>query len=222
MQVGRAIRAVGKPVLVTTKLWLKDMGEKTEAAFERSMDLLGLDRIDLYRIHWPVPARGKFVDTWERLVRLREADDRLISIGVSNFRVEDLHAIISATGVVPVVTQIELHPRFQQQTMRTFHEAHGIVTTSWSPLGRGGSLEEPVLKAIATKHGKTPAQIAIGWHLDMGLSVIPKSAHSGRLAENLAVFDFALDRDDIGRIAALDSVNARTGPDPATFDAGHF
>lgn len=216
-EVGRAIRSADRPIFVTTKLWIPDMGPGTVAAFGASMDRLGLDHVDLYLIHWPAPARGDYVDTWRTLVRLAQDDSRLRSIGVSNFRIEDLRAIIDATGVVPAVNQIELHPRFQQRALRDFHAEHGIATTSWSPLGRGSLLDDPVLVDVAARHGKSPAQIVIRWHVQSGLVVIPKSANQARLAENIDVFDFALDDADMARIAILDRSDGRSGPDPAHF-----
>lgn len=215
--VGQAVRDSGKTVFVTTKLWNEDHGfDQALRAFDASYRALGLDVIDLYLIHWPRPALDLYVDTWKALIRLRD-EGRVASIGVSNFSMSHLERIIHDTGVVPAVNQIELHPYFQQVELRSFHEENGIATTSWSPLGRGpvgGVLAEPMFAEIARKHGKTPAQIILRWHLDNRLTVIPKSSSRARQAENLDLFDFSLDADDMERIAGLDRNDGRIGPDP--------
>jgi 2,5-diketo-D-gluconate reductase A len=215
--VGAAVKAAGVPVFVTSKLWNGDHGyDAALAGFDATMARLGLDVLDLYLIHWPAPARDLYVETWKAFVRLRE-EGRVRSIGVSNFNAAHLERIIHDTGVVPATNQINLHPGFQQVELRAFHEENGIATTSWSPLGRGAALEEPVIGAIAKKHGKTAAQVVLRWHIDNGLIVIPKSSSRARQAENFAIFDFALDRDDITAIATLDRVDGRIGPDPEVF-----
>lgn len=140
------------------------------------------------------------------------------AIGVSNFQPEHLRRIIGETGVAPAVNQVELHPMFQQRPLRAFHEEHGIATESWSPLSRGRLLEEPAILRIAQKHGKTPAQVIIRWHVENGLIAIPKSANPRRLQENIAVFDFSLDGDDLRAIAGLDRADGRMGPNPDTAD----
>ncbi|MBB2166444.1 aldo/keto reductase [Gluconacetobacter sp. 1b LMG 1731] len=204
-------------IYVTTKLWNDDQGyDATMRAFETSLRKLRREVLDLYLIHWPRAAEGRFVETWKAMVALQK-DGRVRSIGVSNFRPEDLDRVIAATGVVPAVNQIELHPRFQQRALRAFHEKHGIRTESWSPLGQGQVLEDPVIAEIGRKYGKTPAQVVIRWHLDSGLIVIPKSVTPKRIVENISVFDFALDAEDMRRIAGLDRADGRIGPDPATF-----
>ena len=204
-------------IYVTTKLWNDDQGyDATVRAFETSLRKLRREVLDLYLIHWPRAAEGRFVETWKAMVTLQK-DGRVRSIGVSNFRPEDLDRVIAATGVVPAVNQIELHPRFQQRALRAFHEKHGIRTESWSPLGQGQVLEDPVIAEIGRKYGKTPAQVVIRWHLDSGLIVIPKSVTPKRIVENISVFDFALDAEDMRRIAGLDRADGRIGPDPATF-----
>ncbi len=214
--VGAAVRDSDDWIFVTTKLWNADHGyDRALRAFDASYAALGLDTIDLYLIHWPVPRQDLYVETWKALIRLRE-EGRVSSIGVSNFTMEHLERIIHDTGVVPAVNQIELHPKFQQVEQRAFHEENGIVATSWSPLGRGALLDDPVITAMARKHGRTPAQVVIRWHLDNGLTVIPKTANPARQAENLAVFDFALDAEDMHAIAALDRPEGRIGPDPDT------
>jgi 2,5-diketo-D-gluconate reductase A len=203
-------------VFITTKLGNSDHGfDAVLRAFEASVRKLRRARLDLYLIHWPRPRVDRYVDSWRAFVRLQR-EDRVRSIGVSNFNRDHLERIIGETGVTPAVNQIELHPRFQQEVLRAFHEERGIKTESWSPLGRGALLSDPVIRSIASKHGKTPAQVVIRWHLDSGLIVIPKSVHSDRLAENIGALDFRLDDDDIRRIRALDSPGGRIGPDPAT------
>jgi len=203
-------------IFLTTKLWNEDQGfDSTLRAFDKSLERLGTDTVDLYLIHWPSPARGLYVDTWKAFIRLRE-EGRAESIGVSNFTAEHLDRLIEETGVAPVLNQIELHPRFQQRALREAHAARGIATQSWSPLGQGQLLSEGAIAQIAAKHGKTPAQVIIRWHIDNGLVVIPKSVTPSRIAENLAVFDFRLDADDLAAIAALDSAEGRIGPDPMT------
>jgi len=217
--VGAGIRASGVPradIFVTTKLWNEDQGfDTTLRAFDISMEKLGLDVLDLYLVHWPSPQRGLYVDTWRALVRLKE-EGRVRSIGVSNFMPEHLDTIIDATGVVPVLNQIELHPRFQQHELRAAHAERGIATQSWSPLGQGALLTDPIITGIAAKHGRTSAQVIIRWHLDSGLIVIPKSATPSRIVENANVFDFTLDADDLAAIAKLDAGDGRMGPNPLT------
>jgi 2,5-diketo-D-gluconate reductase A len=217
--VGRGIRqsAVARSdIFLTTKLWNVDQGyDSTLKAFDASLERLGTDYVDLYLIHWPSPHRGLFVDTWKALTRLKE-EGRAKSIGVSNFYPEHLEKIISETGVVPVINQIELHPDFQQQTARAFHDTHKIVTQSWSPLGQGKLLTNPVIGKIAGRLGRTPAQVIIRWHIDNGLVVIPKSVTPSRIVENFKVFDFQLSSEDLAELNALDDAGARIGPDPKT------
>lgn len=217
--VGAGIRAAGLPrrqLFITTKLWNTDQGyDSTLKAFDASLARLGLDDIDLYLIHWPSPARGLYLESWRAMRRLHE-EGRVRSIGVSNFAAEHLERLIQDSGVVPVLNQIELHPRFQQRTLRDFHARHGIATQSWSPLGQGTLLDDAVITAIGRKHGRTPAQVIIRWHLDNGLIAIPKSVTPSRIAENFNVFSFRLDADDRSAIAALDTPDGRIGPDPLT------
>ena len=202
-------------VFVTTKLGNSDHGfEETLRAFEASARRL--ERApDLYLIHWPRPRAGLYAESWKALVRLKR-ERRVRSIGVSNFNRDHLERIIGETGVTPAVNQIELHPRFQQRALRAFHDERGIKTESWSPLGRGALLGDPVIMSIAAKHEETPAEIVIRWHLDSGLIVIPKSVHAERMRENIGALGFRLDDDDMRRIGALDSPRGRIGPDPAT------
>lgn len=220
-QVGEGVRDAGiarDELFITTKLWNDAQGyDSTLAAFDKSMTKLGLDYLDLYLIHWPAPRKGLFVETWKALVKLKE-DGRIRSIGVSNFEREHLDRIIGETGVKPVINQIEIHPGFQQAEMRRHHEELGIATQSWSPLGQGSMLSNPVIEEIARKHGKSPAQVIIRWHLDSGLVVIPKSVTPSRIVENFDVFSFRLEDDDIASISSLDSADGRIGPDPMTAD----
>jgi 2,5-diketo-D-gluconate reductase A len=203
-------------VFITTKLGNGDHGfDETLRAFEASARRLRRAVLDLYLIHWPRPRTDRYVDSWKAFVRLQR-EGRVRSIGVSNFNRDHLERIIAETDVTPSVNQIELHPRFQQERLRAFHDERGVKTESWSPLGRGGLLGDPIIAGIASKHGRTPAQVVIRWHLDSGLIVIPKSVHSERLKENIGALDFRLDDDDMGRIRTLDSPGGRIGPDPAT------
>ncbi|WP_156591943.1 aldo/keto reductase [Agrobacterium vitis] len=217
--VGEGIRSSGidrGDIFLTTKLWNNEQGfDNTLKAFDASLKRLGTDYVDLYLIHWPSPHRGLFVETWKAFIQLKE-EGRARSIGVSNFYPEHLKTIIDETGVVPVINQIELHPDFQQKQAREFHQAHGIITQSWSPLGQGKLLDNPVIGKIAAKHGRTAAQIIIRWHIESGLVVIPKSVTPSRIEENFKVFDFSLDPEDMTEIAALDSSSTRIGPDPMT------
>ncbi len=201
---------------MTTKVWNADQGfDATLKGFDHSVKRLGLDYLDLYLIHWPSPRRDLYVESWRALVRLQQ-EGRVRSIGVSNFGASHLQRIIEETGVVPVLNQIELHPHFQQRELVETHAQWGIATQSWSPLGQGKELSDPIIAEIAARYGRTPAQVIIRWHLDSGLIVIPKSVTAHRIAENLDVFDFELDESDLNAIAGLDSPEGRIGPDPAT------
>ncbi|MDQ0993965.1 aldo/keto reductase [Streptomyces sp. V3I7] len=218
---GKAIAASGLPredVFVTTKLWNAEQGyDSTLRAFDASLDKLGLDHVDLYLIHWPLPAQDKYVDTYKALEKLY-SDGRIRAIGVSNFLPEHLQRLISETSVIPAVNQIELHPQLQQRAAREFHAEQGIRTEAWSPLGSGkGLLEVPAIIAIAQKHNRTPAQVVLRWHVQEGNIVIPKSVTPSRIQENIDVFDFSLDTEDLAAISALNE-DRRLGPDPATFD----
>lgn len=219
-QVGEAVRASGldrDAVFITTKLWNSDQGRDSALrAFDASLARLGLDVVDLYLIHWPAPARGRYVETWHALVELQR-DGRARSIGVSNFEIEHLQRVIDTTGVVPAVNQVELHPRLQQRELRAFHAEHEIQTTAWSPLAQGAVLEDPVIARLAARYGKTPAQLVLRWHVELGNIVIPKSATPNRIEENFEIFDFALDEEAMRAIEALDA-GERVGPDPKTFN----
>jgi 2,5-diketo-D-gluconate reductase A len=169
--------------------------------------------VDLCLIHWPSPYRGLYVETWKALIQAR-ADGKVRSIGVSNFEPEHLDRIMGETGVKPVLNQVELHPRFQQRRLREAHAERGIATQSWSPLGQGKLLADPVITGIAKAHGRTPAQVIVRWHLQNGLIVIPKSVTPSRIVENFDVFGFELAAADMAAIGGLDSADGRIGPDP--------
>lgn len=215
-EAGAAVRECGLPreeVFVTSKVWNDDHGyDETLRAFDAAMGRFGLDRLDLYLIHWPVPSKDRYVDTWRALVRLRE-EGRIDSIGVSNFHAHHLERIIDATGVTPVVNQVELHPWLPQRELRAAHERLGIRTEAWSPLARGRLLGDPVLEPVASKHGRSVAQVVLAWHVRQGTIVIPKASSPERIAENLDVFSFELDEADVAAIATLES-GERTGRDP--------
>ncbi|HET6671992.1 MAG TPA: aldo/keto reductase [Agromyces sp.] len=214
--VGRAVREASVPreeLFVTTKVWKDDNGyDPTLRAFDLSMARLGLDVLDLYLIHWPVPSTDRYVDSWRALIRLQE-EGRVRSIGVSNFHEHHIQRLIDETGVAPVVNQVELHPWLPQTALREFDEARDIRTEAWSPLARGRVLGTPLLDDLADTHGRTPAQIVLRWHIELGNLVIPKASSPERIRENLDVFDFALDPDDLAAIATLES-GERTGRDP--------
>jgi 2,5-diketo-D-gluconate reductase A len=217
--VGAAIAASGLPreeVFVTTKLWNSSQGfDSALETFEKSLGRLGMDRVDLYLIHWPVPSQGLFVETWKAFEEIH-GEGRASTIGVSNFRIEDLERLERETETMPTVNQVELHPRFHQAELRAWHEAHGIATEAWSPLGQGALLGEEPIVEIAERHGKTPAQAILRWHLQLGNVVIPKSVTPERIRENIDVFDFELGDEEMASIAAIDT-GRRFGPDPATF-----
>lgn len=223
--VGEAIKSASVPreeLFITTKLWNADQGYKTALkAFDASLERLGLDYVDLYLIHWPVPALDKYIETWKAFEEIK-ASGRAKSIGVCNFPVQHLERLISETTITPAVNQIELHPRLQQRDLRDFCAQHDIHIESWSPIGGTGGdlLNDPTLQIIADKHKRTPAQVVIRWHLQLGLIVIPKSVHTERIKQNIDVFDFELDNDDMAKISALNT-DTRRGPDPETMNH-HF
>lgn len=216
--VGDGLRETPE-IFVTTKLWNDDQGfDRTLRAFEKSCRLLQRECLDLYLIHWPMPDQNLYVESWKALIRLRD-EGRVRSIGVSNFMEPHLERLMEETGEVPAVNQIEIHPRFQQKALRAFNERHGIQTESWRPLGKGEVLSDPVICAIASRLKRTPAQIALRWHLQNRLVVIPKSVHRERLRQNLDLFGFSLTEADMTAIAALDRADGRMGEDPLTVRA---
>ena len=203
-------------VFITTKVWNDDQGrDRTRRAFERSLERLASEWLDLYLIHWPAPAQGRYVETWQAMCEFRE-EGRARSIGVSNFLPEHIERIIDATGVAPAVNQVELHPRLQQRELRAFHKEHRILTESWSPLGRGTLLDDPVIKDVAAQTGRTPAQVLLRWNVQLGCVVIPRSVRAQRIEENAQIFDFELDQEQMEAIARLDR-EQRIGPDPGRF-----
>jgi 2,5-diketo-D-gluconate reductase A len=219
--VGDAIAASGvarEDVFVTTKLWNSEQGfDSTLRAFEASLEQLGMERVDLYLIHWPLPAEDLYLETWRAFERIH-GEGRTRSIGVSNFRVEDLERLRAEAEVLPTVNQVELHPGLQQAELRAWHAEHGVATEAWSPLAQGELLKEETIATIAAHHERTPAQVILRWHLQLGNVAIPKSATPERIRENFELFEFELGEDDVAAIARLDAGH-RTGPDPSTFTA---
>jgi 2,5-diketo-D-gluconate reductase A len=217
--VGAAIAASGVPredVFVTTKLWNSEQGyDSTLRAFEQSIERFGTGHVDLYLIHWPLPSRDLFLDTWRAFERIKE-EGGARSIGVSNFRVEDLERLEQEAEQRPTVNQIELHPRLQQAELRAWHADHDVATEAWSPLAQGDLLEDGTIETIAAHHDRTPAQAILRWHLQTGNVVIPKSATPERIRENFELFDFALSEDDMAALERLDA-GERVGPDPSSF-----
>ncbi|MXV43828.1 aldo/keto reductase [Saccharibacter sp. 17.LH.SD] len=203
-------------IFVTTKLWNDDQGyDSTLRAFEKSARLLKRDVVDLYLIHWPMPRQGQYVESWKALIHLQK-EGRIRSIGVSNFEEEHLVHLMDETGVVPVINQIELHPYFQQRSLRAFHAKHRIQTEAWRPLGKGVILGNSLIQTIAQKYKRSSAQVILRWHLQNEIVVIPKSVNPERLAQNLDIFDFTLSREDMEAIATLDRSDGRMGEDPQT------
>jgi len=217
--VGEAIAASGIPreeLFVTTKLWNSQQGhDEALAAFESSLGRLGLDRVDLYLIHWPMPAEDLFVETWRAFEKIHE-EGGARTIGVSNFRVEDLERLEQETSTRPTVNQIELHPWLQQAELRRWHAEHDVATEAWSPLAKSRHLDDETIASIAAAHGKSPAQAILRWHLQLGDIVFPKSSTPERMRENIDIFDFELSAEEMDRIEGLD-VGERTGPDPSKF-----
>ncbi|AZP21876.1 aldo/keto reductase [Streptomyces aquilus] len=218
--VGQALAASGiarDELFVTTKLWNADQGyDATLKAFDASLAKLGLDFVDLYLIHWPTPARDLYRESWRAIERLA-GEGRVRAAGVSNFQPAHLRRLLDGSPLVPAVNQIELHPGLQQRELRELHAESGIVTEAWSPLAQGAVLGEPVLTSIAERYGKSPAQVVLRWHLQLGNVVIPKSVTPSRIRENADVFDFALTDEEMTAIAGLDR-GLRTGPHPDTLN----
>jgi diketogulonate reductase-like aldo/keto reductase len=221
--VGKAIRESGIPreeIFITTKLWNSAQGDEqtVRAAFTDSLEKLGLDYIDLYLIHWPMPDKDLYVETWKTLEKLHH-EGKIRAIGVSNFMPEHLEKLLASATVVPAVNQIELHPYLPQHETRVFCEQHNIAVESWSPIGgsRGNLLENKTVVSIAEAHKKSPAQIIIRWHIQHGLIVIPKSVHPERIAQNIDVFDFELTDTEMQQLALLEN-GTRMGPNPATMN----
>jgi 2,5-diketo-D-gluconate reductase A len=221
--VGRAVRQTSIPrddITITTKLPGRHHGyDETLASFDESRAALDLDVLDLYLIHWPNPSVDKYVDSWRAMTALQK-DGVVKSIGVSNFTEEFLTRLADETGVTPAVNQIEMHPYFPQEQLRAFHAEHGIVTESWSPLGRGiDVLAEPVIASAAQGHGVTPAQVVLRWHTQLGAVPIPKSGNPERQRENLDIFEFELSSDELAAITALGNPDGRLfGADPNTHE----
>lgn len=217
--VGSAIRSSAlsrEEIFVTTKIWNEDHGfDRASEAIDESLSRLDIGYLDMLFIHWPKPKLELFVETWRALEKA-VADGKVRGIGVSNFQPEHLKQIMAADGTVPAINQIELNPGFQQGELRKFNSEHSIATEAWSPIARGAFNENPVIQALAKKHEKSPTQIIIRWHLDVGNLVIPKTATRTRLLENISVFDFKLDSEDLAAISTLDT-GIRNGLDPDEF-----
>jgi 2,5-diketo-D-gluconate reductase A len=219
--VGAALRRGGLPrdeVFVTTKLTNSAHGaDRALRAFEGSLHALGLDEVDLFLIHWPVPAQDLYVQTWQTLAKIR-AEGRARSIGVSNFTQAHLDRLLQETGVVPAVNQVELHPRFPQPELRAYHAAHGILTEAWAPIGQGqGLLADETIVRLAARKGRSPAQVVLRWHMQLGNIAIPKSVTPDRIRDNIDIFTFTLDEAEMRQVNGL-ATGERLGPDPDTFN----
>ncbi|MEM5491968.1 aldo/keto reductase [Hoeflea sp. AS16] len=217
--LGEGLKSSGVPrdeIFVTTKVWNNAHGrDKARASVERSLKSIGVDQLDLVLIHWPVPSQNLYVETWKALIEMRN-EGLMRSIGVSNFNADHLTRLIEETGEAPALNQIEINPQLQQPELRAFCDAHKIVVQAWTPLGNGKSFEAEPVKAAAARTGKSPAQIILRWHMQLGHAAIARSVNPARQAENLDVFDFALTDDEMKAIAGLD-VGLRNGPDPSVF-----
>ncbi len=217
--LGEGLRRSGVPrddVFITTKVWNVDHGrDKARASVRRSLETIGVDQLDLVLIHWPVPSQDRYVETWEAFIEMRN-EGLMRSIGVSNFNADHLERIIAETGEAPVVNQIEVNPELQQPEMRAANAAHDVITQAWTPLGNARSFAAAPIATAAARTGKSPAQVILRWHIQLGNAVIPRSVKSARQAENLDVFDFELSGEEMAAIATLD-VGLRTGPDPSAF-----
>jgi diketogulonate reductase-like aldo/keto reductase len=217
--VGNGIRAAGvdpAEIFVTTKVWNTDQGyDKTMRAFDRSLAELSMDTVDLYLVHWPVPAQGTAADTWRALEAIHR-DGRARAIGVSNFEPHHLDQLMTTAEIAPTANQVELHPYLQQNHLQAYCREHGIVLEAWSPLAKGAVVEDPVLRRIGERHGKTPVQVTVRWMLQLDIVTIPKSVRRERIVANADVFDFELSDDEMAEIATLDR-DMRTGPHPDLF-----
>jgi diketogulonate reductase-like aldo/keto reductase len=219
--VGKAIAGSGIPreeIFVTTKLWNSDQGyDSALRAFDTSLGKLGLDTVDLYLIHWPLPKRDSYVETWKALEQIYR-DGRARAIGVSNFTIRHLNRLREESGIIPAANQVELHPRWPQEELRAYHEQHQIATEAWSPIGQGqGLLDDPTVVALAKARDRSPAQVVLRWHMQLGIIAIPKSVTPERIRANLEVFDFELDESEMATLSGL-SVTGPVGPDPERFD----
>ncbi|KAB8139003.1 aldo/keto reductase [Gracilibacillus oryzae] len=218
--VGKAIKDSGIPredIFVTTKVWNDEQGyEEAKAAIDRSLDRLGMEYVDLYLIHWPVP--GKFTETWKALEEIYQSG-KAKAIGVSNFLPHHLEELLQAAETKPMVNQIELHPQLQQDETRTFCQEHNILIEAWAPLGKASYFDHPVLQELAEKHQKTPAQIIVRWQYQSGIITIPKSVHKHRQEENVDIFDFELETEDMDKMTGMNE-EKRLGKHPDEFDYG--
>jgi 2,5-diketo-D-gluconate reductase A len=215
--VGAALAASGLPredYFVTTKMWNSQQGHNpTLAVFEASLDRLGLDHVDLYLIHWPVPTEGLLLDTWRAFEQIH-GEEAARTIGVSNLRIEDLQLLERETETRPTVNQIELHPRLQQADLRAWHAERGIATEARSPLAQGELLDDETIGEIAARHGKSPAQAILRWHLQLGNVVIPKSVTPARIRENIELFDFELSNEEMAAISGSSQSPAAASVQP--------
>lgn len=218
--IGEGLRASGlarEEVFLTSKLRNTDQGhDSTLRSVECSLRRIGTSYLDLYLIHWPVPHRDLYVESWKALIRLRD-EGVVRSIGVSNFYAAHIDRLVAETGVLPVLNQVELNPRLQQPELRAYHARQGIVTQGWTPLGQSRSFDAPEIRAISQRLGRSPAQVILRWHVQIGASVIPRSSNPARIRDNAALWDFALSAEDMAAIAAMDC-GERTGPDPMVFE----
>ena len=205
-------------IFLQTKIWNESQGyDRTLKAADKCLERLGRDHVDMLLIHWPQPERGLFVDTWKALIELRD-QGKAKSIGVSNFREEDLKQIVDETGVTPALNQIELHPSFQQRAMRKVHDDMGIITQSWSPLGQGNGMSNETVKGIAVETGQSASAVIIRWHIQHGLSVLPRSTNPDHIRDNFKALSFELSDEQMAKIDALDSKDGRMGPEPGKFN----
>ena len=205
-------------IFLQTKIWNDSQGyDRTLKAADKCLQRLGRDHVDMLLIHWPQPEKNLFVETWKAFIELRDAG-KAKSIGVSNFREEDLKRVVDETGVVPALNQIELHPSFQQRELRGVHDEMNIVTQSWSPLGQGKAIGSDAVQSIAKELDQSPAAVIIRWHIQHGLSTLPRSTNPDHIRDNFTALDFELSEDQMARIDDLDSADGRMGPEPGSFN----